>query len=82
MNQHYQKITFDMKRNSFLIVFCLLSFLGYTQNSIEGIVAVVGNKVILKSAVETQYIQMQQLLFKIHMHLIQTLYRHKIQESL
>lgn len=49
-----------MKRNSFLIVFCLLSFLGYTQNSIEGIVAVVGNKVILKSAVETQYIQMQQ----------------------
>ena len=38
-----------MKRNSILIALCLLSFLGYSQNSIEGIVAVVGNKVILKS---------------------------------
>lgn len=49
-----------MKRNSILIALCLLSFLGYSQNSIEGIVAVVGNKVILKSAVETQYLQMRQ----------------------
>ena len=49
-----------MKRNSIVIALCLLSFLGYSQNSIEGIVAVVGNKVILKSAVETQYLQMRQ----------------------
>ena len=49
-----------MKRNSILIALCLLSFLGYSQNSVEGIVAVVGNKVILKSAVETQYLQMRQ----------------------
>ena len=49
-----------MKRNSILIALCLLSFLGYSQNSIEGIVAVVGNKVILKSAVETQYLQIRQ----------------------
>ena len=49
-----------MKRNSIVIALCLLSFLGYSQNSIEGIVAVVGNKVIFKSAVETQYLQMRQ----------------------
>ena len=49
-----------MKRNSIVIALCLLSFLGYSQNSVEGIVAVVGNKVILKSAVETQYLQMRQ----------------------
>ncbi|MBL6657193.1 MAG: peptidylprolyl isomerase [Flavobacteriales bacterium] len=49
-----------MKRNSILIALCLLSFLGNSQNSVEGIVAVVGNKVILKSAVETQYLQMRQ----------------------
>lgn len=49
-----------MKINSIIIALCLLSFLGYSQNSVEGIVAVVGNKVILKSAVETQYLQMRQ----------------------
>lgn len=49
-----------MKRNSILIALCLLCFFGYSQNYIEGIVGVVGNKIILKSAVETQYLQMRQ----------------------
>jgi len=49
-----------MKRISLLFAFYLVSFWAYSQNSVEGIVAVIGNKVILKSSVETQYLQMRQ----------------------
>ena len=50
-----------MIRSSFLLIsICFFNLSVLSQEVVEGIVAVVGDKVILKSAVETQYLQLKQ----------------------
>ena len=57
---HLLKIMFCMKKISFLIIsfqFFTLSLMA--QEMVEGIVAVIGDKAILKSEVEQQYLQLR-----------------------
>lgn len=50
-----------MRKSSIIIVLiCALAHSISAQQVVEGVVAVIGDKVILKSAVETQYLQLRQ----------------------
>lgn len=50
-----------MKKISVLVIFFLsLAITSYSQQTLEGIVAIIGNKVVLKSDVETQSLQLTQ----------------------
>ena len=54
------KIISNMKKNSLIII--ILQFLSlpiFSQEIVEGIVAVVGDKALLKSEVEQQYLQLR-----------------------
>ena len=50
-----------MRKSSYLFfILCFFNLGVFSQEVVEGIVAVIGDKVILKSAIETQYLQLKQ----------------------
>ena len=50
-----------MIRSSFLLIYlCFFNLSVFSQQVVEGIIAVVGDKIILKSAIESQYLQLRQ----------------------